>query len=387
MTKIFTLLALTTVRAHGAGPYQPTAEEQRSTQDKLAALASRVKALAARHADADLLADVDVYRKAAEWILRYPEEFYTRAYVTNTLAVINKGTGRAKELESSTAPAWAKQKGRLVRAYVSPVDGSVQPYGLIMPEQYGGRPVRLDVGMHGQGATLNEVTFISAHEGVQPVPAEQDFITLEVFGRTNVGYRWAGEADIFEALASVRRRYNIDPKRVVLRGFSMGGHGAWHVGLHFPGMWAVTEAGAGFTETVKYGKLENLPPDQQAALHIYDAMDYADNAFDAPIIGYGGEIDPQLEASANIREQLTREGFHFEQAPYRWMASDLRALFLIGPDTAHKFHPDSKKVSDEYIEKALVTAGQGPSHLRFVTHTPKNNRRFSINGDGLEKRH
>src|SRR5260370_12531816 len=114
-------------------------------------------------------------------------------------------------------------------------------------------------------------------------------------------------------------------------------------------------------------------------------MDYAVNAFDAPIIGYGGEIDPQLEASANIREQLTREGFHFEQAPYRWMASDVRALFWIGPDTAHKFHPDSKKVSDEYIEKALVTAGQVPSHLRFVTYTPKYNRCFWITVDGLEK--
>jgi Predicted esterase len=385
MTKIFTLLAMTTVIARGADPYHPNADEQRAMQDNLAALTARVKALAARHADADLLADVDVYRKAAEWILRYPEEFYTKAYVANTLAVINKGTARAKELESASAPGWAKQKGRLVRAYVSPVDGSVQPYGLIVPEQYSGRPVRLDVVMHGKGATLNEVSFISAHEGAQPLPAEQDFITLEVFGRTNVGYRWAGEADVFEALASVWRRYNIGPKRIVLRGFSMGGHGAWHIGLHYPGMWAVTEAGAGFTETVKYAKLDNLPPYQQAALHIYDSVDYALNAFDAPVIGYGGEIDPQLAASTNIREQLTAEGFHFEQGPYRWTGSDLRALFLIGPNTAHKFHPDSKKVSDEYIEKALVTAGQIPSHLRFVTYTPKYNRCFWITVDGLEK--
>ena len=385
MTKIFTLLALTAVIAHGADQYQPTAEEQRAMQDKLAALASRVKALAARHADADLLADVDVYRKAAEWILRYPEEFYTKAYAANTLAAINRGTARAKELESSNAPAWAKQKGRLVRAYISPVDGSVQPYGLIIPESYSGRPVRLDLVMHGKGATLNEVSFIAAHDGSQPVPADQDFITLEVFGRTNPGYRWAGEADVFEALASVRRRYNIDPQRIVLRGFSMGGHGAWHVGLHYPGMWAATEAGAGFTETVKYAKLDNLPPYQQAVLHIYDAVDYSVNAFDAPVIGYGGEIDPQLQASTNIREQLTAEGFHFEQGPYRWTATDLRALFLIGPNTPHRFHPDSKKVSDEYIEKALETAGQVPSHLRFVTYTTRYNRCYWITVDGLEK--
>src|SRR5438477_5011450 len=132
MTKIFTLLALTIVMAHGADQYHPTAEEQRAVQDKLAALTSRVKVLAARHIDADLLADVDVYRKAAEWILRYPEEFYAKPYVANTLAALNKGIARAKELESGPA-SWPKQKGRLVRAYISPVDGSVQPYGLIIP--------------------------------------------------------------------------------------------------------------------------------------------------------------------------------------------------------------------------------------------------------------
>jgi dienelactone hydrolase len=382
--KKFTLYALFAVTAYAADPYQPTAEEQRQMQDKMAALASRVKALAAKHTDADLLADVDVYRKAAEWILRYPDEFYTKAYAANTVAALNKGLARAKELESHP-PSWPKQKGRLVRAYISPVDGSVQPYGLIIPEQYSGRPVRLDLVMHGKGATLNEVSFIAAHEGSQPVPAGQDFITLEVFGRTNPGYRWAGEADVFEALASVRRRYNIDPKRIVLRGFSMGGHGAWHIGLHYPGMWAATEAGAGFTETVKYAKLDNLPPYQQAVLHIYDAVDYSLNAFDAPIIGYGGEIDPQLQASTNIREQLTAEGFHFEQGPYRWTTSDLRALFLIGPNTPHRFHPDSKKVSDEYIEKALETAGQVPSHLRFVTYTTRYDRCYWITVEGLDK--
>ena len=380
----FTLLLMLAVPVHAADPYQPSAEEHRQIQDKMAALNSRLKALAAKHTDADLLADVDVYRKAAEWILRYPEEFYTKVYAANTVAALNKGLARAKELESGP-PSWPKQKGRLVRAYISPVDGSVQPYGLIIPESYSGRPVRLDLVMHGKGATLNEVSFIAAHEGSQPVPAGQDFITLEVFGRTNPGYRWAGEADVFEALASVRRRYNIDPQRIVLRGFSMGGHGAWHIGLHYPGMWAVTEAGAGFTETLKYAKLDNLPPYQQAVLHIYDAVDYALNAFDAPIIGYGGEIDPQLQASTNIREQLIAEGFHFVQGPYRWTATDLRALFLIGPNTPHRFHPDSKKVSDEYIGKALETAGEVPSHLRFVTYTTRYNRCYWITVEGLEK--
>src|SRR5258706_5687156 len=377
---LFTLLA---VAANAADSFPPSPEQKRQLQEKMSALASRGKALQAKHADAGLVADVDVYRKAAEWILRYPEEFYTKAYAANAIAALEKGLARAQELESGAA-SWPKQKGRLVRAYISGVDGSVQPYGLVIPESYDGRPTRLDLVLHGRGATLNEVSFIAAHDVSQPLPAGQNFIQLEIFGRTNNAYRWAGEADVFEALASVRQRYNIDPQRIVLRGFSMGGAGTWHIGLHYPGQWAASEAGAGFTETKLYAKQDKLPPYQESALHIYDAVDYSLNAFNVPTIGYGGEIDPQLQGSTNIREQLAREGFHFEKGPYRWTTRDLRALFLIGPNTAHKFHPDSKKESDEFIEKALETAGQAPSHLRFVTYTPRYNRCFWVTVERLE---
>jgi hypothetical protein len=375
---------LLSVAACAADSYHPSAEETQQIRSKMDALASRVKALAAKHTDAALLADVDVYRKAAEWILRYPEEFYTQAYAGNAIAALNKGLARAAELESGK-PGWPKQKGRLVRAYISPVDGSVQPYGLIIPESYSGRAARLDLVLHGRGATLNEVSFIAAHDDSQPVPDGQDFIQVEVFGRTNNAYRWAGEADVFEALASVRRRYNIDPHRIVLRGFSMGGAGAWHIGLHYPGMWAATEAGAGFTETVQYAKQNDLPPYRPAMLHIYDSMDYALNAFNTPTVGYGGEIDPQLQGSTNIREQLMREGLHFEQRPFRFVGTDLHALFLIGPQTQHKFHPDSKKISDEFIDKAVEKADEVPAHLRFVTYTTKYDRCYWVTVEALDK--
>ena len=82
-------------------------------------------------------------------------------------------------------------------------------------------------------------------------------ITLHVFGRTNNAYRWAGEADVFEAIEAVKRNYPIDDRRIVLRGFSMGGAGAWHLGLHHPSLWSSVEAGAGFTETRHYAKLND----------------------------------------------------------------------------------------------------------------------------------
>ena len=383
------LLLLTAIGAAAAQTpspaFPPTPDEARQIESRMQELAARVKTLAAKHADPALIADVDVYRRAAEYVLRFPEEFATKAFVPNTLAVLDRGLTRARELEAG-APSWPKRKGHVVRGYVSRLDGTVQPYGLTIPESYDGtKPIRLDIWQHGTNRTLNEVAFIIQQEADRPIPPGQDYIQLEPLGRTNVSYRWAGEADMFEALASVKQRYNIDRQRIVLRGFSMGGASSWHLGLHHPGQWAAIEAGAGYTETRRYGRRENLPPYQLSMLHYYDAVDYALNAFNTPTVGYGGENDAQLQASVNIREQLTTEGFRFQQdGPYRWVTKDLRALFLVGPAMGHSWHPDSKAQSNAYINK-ILEAPSVPDHVRFVTYTTRFNRAHWLTVDGLEE--
>src|SRR5712692_4639776 len=363
----------------------PSADEKHAIEKKMTELASRVEALAARKVDPSLLADVVIYRKAAEYILRFPEEFATKAFAANTMSVLDTGLTRAREIEAGT-PSWPKRKGHVVRAYVSRVDGSVQPYALTIPESYDGtKPVRLDIWQHGTNRTLNEVAFIIQQERERPVPLAQDYIQVEPLGRTNVSYRWAGEADMFESLASVQQRYTIDPQRIVLRGFSMGGASSWHLGLHHPGTWAAIEAGAGYTETRRYGRRDKLPPYQEAMLHYYDAVDYSLNAFNTPTVGYGGENDAQLQASVNIREQLANEGFRFQQdGPYRWVTSDLRALFLVGPKMGHSWHADSRAQSNAFIAKALETAGQVPDHLRFVPYTTRFNKAYWLTVAGLD---
>jgi pimeloyl-ACP methyl ester carboxylesterase len=322
-----------------------------------------------------LYADVAIYRKAGEFILRHPEEFANAGYVRDTLAVLDKGIARAKELAAGS-PSWTRSKGRLVRAYTSSVDGSVQPYGLIVPESYSGQPVRLDIWMHGTNRNLNEVAFIKQHETATPVPPEQSYIQLDVYGRSNVSYRWAGETDVFEALRSVQERYKIDPKRIALRGFSMGGAGAWHLGLHHPDEWAAMEAGAGYTETRIYARKGTLPAYQEAALHYYDAVDYTLNGTNFPFVGYGGELDAQLQASKNVKEQFLKEGVN---------PGDLRALFLVGPGVAHQWNPETHKISERFIEEAVAKGLEAPAHVRFTTYTTRFNRCFWVTVEELEK--
>ena len=126
------------------------------------------------------------------------------------IAVLERGLPAPPRLQSGV-PSWPKQKGRLSRGYISRIDGSIQPYGLVIPENYDpAKPSRLDVVLHGRADTQNEVNFLFAHDAVKPIPPTQQQLVLEVYGRGNNAYRWAGETDVFEALAvrpqSIQRR-------------------------------------------------------------------------------------------------------------------------------------------------------------------------------------
>ena len=373
--------------------FPPTAEQKKQIHSKLAELSARLAGLGANKTDPQLLADVQIHKKAADYILRFPEEFFGPDYAAETIKALDLGIARANELEAGTA-SWTKKTGNLVRGYVSRVDGSVQPYGLTIPASYDGtRPMRLDVWLHGTAQQLNEVRFINQQEAPHATSqiAAEDYIQLEPFGRMNHSYRYYGETDVFDAIASVQQRYNIDARRILIRGHSMGGQGAWRLGLQHPGFFAALEASAGYVETKEYASQrlpkEGLPPYQEAALHYYDAEDYALNAFNIPTVGYGGETDAQLRASVRLRAALEKEGFRFtEETPYRWTTKDLRALFLMGPKTGHSWHVESKAESEAFLRKALgETAGKAPNHVRFVTYTTRWNKAHWVSVEGLEE--
>ncbi len=338
----------------------PSAEQRQEIQQQLDELNRVISDLPAQ----PVSPDVRIYAKAAEWILRH-DEFFRPGYAADTVAALQTGRKRA-ELAAAGATPWETQVGSTIRGYVSGVDESVQPYALTLPLNYAADSDTswpLYVKLHGRNARLNEVSFIRQHDN-KPPPAEQDWIQLDVFGRTNNAYRWAGETDVFEAIADVKRRYNIDDRRITLWGFSMGGAGAWHLGLHHPTLWSSVGAGAGFVDFYRYQKQkQRRPTHQHHLLHIYDAVDYALNADTVPVITYGGEHDKQLLASTTM--VAAAQLFSIEIAQ------------LIGPNMGHKFDPDSFQKFMAF-HKRHSEAGRPPAperkELRFITYTPKYNR-------------
>jgi dienelactone hydrolase len=296
------------------------------------------------------------------------DEFFQDSYVNWTLEALDMALLRAKLMESGEF-AWASTPGfSTIRAYRSAIDGSLQPYAVTLPAAYGREPRkwRIDVVLHGRGKNLNEVSFIHQHHD-KPAAKDQDFIQIAIYGRGNNAYRWAGEVDVSEAIdhfVAVERVLNrghlLDPNRVVLRGFSMGGAGTWHLGLHRPDRWCCLGPGAGFTTT--HGYIKNLPDQlpayQESCLRIYDAVDYAENAFNVPIVAYSGAKDPQKKAADNIEARLKKLG--------------IAMTHIIAPDLEHKFPAEWQKKAEAFYGKhAAAGKPDYPDRVKFVTYTMK----------------
>jgi hypothetical protein len=335
-------------------------------------------ALKAKPASLDLLPDVQVYHKAVRSALAY-NEFFNAREVPIAKKLLNQGLERARQLREGVAP-WTTATGLIVRGYLSRIDGSVQPYGLVVPAAYQATSPyqhRLDLWLHGRGETLSELNFI---EGRQQSPGEftpPHAFVLHLYGRYCNANRFAGEVDLFEALDHVRRHYSIDENRLVVRGFSMGGAACWQFAVHHAGLWAAAAPGAGFSETADFLKVfqnETVKPAsyEEKLWHLYDSTDYAVNLVQCPTVAYSGEIDSQKQAADKMAAALAAEGITLEH--------------IIGPKTGHRYEPHAKDEINRRLDN-ILRRGRNPvpRQVRFTTWTLRYNQMLWVTVDGLHK--
>jgi len=359
-----------------AGVTQPPAL-QSPTKDESAALAGEAlqlheKLASLKTSSPDLKADADIFEKGISWALRYDTPTPT------DLLLIKKGLTRGHERATSLSAGksdWTTKKGKVLRGFVSAVDGSTQPYGLIIPQGYtDAQPIRLDVVLHGSSKPhgMSELRFISRFdEGdstAKTAPAA-NFIELHPLGRVENCYRWAGETDVFEAIEAVCRNYNIDRNRIVLRGMSMGASGTWHLGLKYPDRFVAIAPYCGYVDTHRFSetpipgfiKVGPLPPHQEFGLHMLDSVDYAANAGVVPAIAAIGDKDTFFQSHVHMGEAFAKEG--------------LQMVNLISKGTGHVVDPVTHREQmqrvEEYSSKGL---DHSPKALRFVTWTLKYSR-------------
>jgi acetyl esterase/lipase len=305
-------------------------------------------------------ADVAIYTKAVRLALKFGEFYADNDDGRLGMQALDVAEQRLGELQQTAAkidgvstPSWCNAPGLVVRGYVSPLDGSVQPYGLEVPSEAvapNAPPAPLFVWLHGRGDKNTDLAsimgwgersaFPTSSFGATPPPG---VIIMHAFGRHCLGFKWAGEVDVFEATDHVCTQYGIDEDRIALGGFSMGGAGAWHLGAHCPDRWCVVHPGAGFVLSDKareyadefwrrydstqsqtdFGAAARAPPYEKTLWGWYDVPDYARMLLNVPLVVYSGEHDAQM-------------------APARWMepvlaAEGLRFAHIVGPDKGHAY--------------------------------------------------
>jgi len=355
----------------------PEADAKALTQglsELRAAIDAAVKAQAKNPKLADLLPDVEIFYKAVDWALKY-KEVHKLTEVKAAQEALAEGKLRAAQLKDGKSP-WTTQKGLVVRGYRSKIDGSVQPYGMVIPESYSGAATRLDVWCHGRGETLSELGFIDQRRKQTGNVAPANAMVIHPYGRYCCANKFAGEMDLLEAIEHAKKFYTIDEDRVVMRGFSMGGAAAWQFGVNYTDKWCAVNPGAGFAETPEFLKVfqtedvSAIPAYEKTLWHWYNATDSAVNLFNAPTIAYSGEIDKQKQAADIMEKYLKDEG--------------IEMVHIIGPQTGHKIHPDSLiEIEKRLAEITALGRDRTPQEIYFATWFLRYHKMHWITVNGL----
>lgn len=179
--------------------------------------------------------------------------------------------------------------GPQVLSFFSDADDSEQPYGLYLPKNYDpGKKYPLVIMLHGAGSNhrlaLRRVFGKSNAEGETDVEASRyfpewkdvEYIVATPYARGTAGYQGIPENDVYDVVADVKKRFNVDDDRVYLTGLSMGGGGTLWMGLTRPDIWAAI------------APVCPAPPRGTQAL--------AGNALNYPVHIFHGEADPVVKA-------------------------------------------------------------------------------------------
>lgn len=367
------MLAGAIVRADepAAAPAPVGAEERQALRTEIDEVAARLAWLRDRPGiSSDLWADADLFAKAARRAVDLVPELGGKRR-EQLQSALRRARERVTALEAGRHP-WATRPGKSIRGFVSEVDGSTQPYGLIVPAGYDtGKPMRLDVVLHGSiGAGGSaELAFsgqFDGGDGAGSAPAV-DFIELHPLGRVGENaYRFEGETDVDEAIASVCRQFAIDPRRIVLRGHSLGGVSTWRLGLARPDRYAALGPIAGPVDTHLFAaaprkhfvKLEPLTPWQEKTLHMIDAIDYAANAGMVPVVAAMGDQDAFYPSHLQMERAFAAEGIPFVGLIDRGGGHSLTAPVLA----------EQMRLIGERVASGLPVR---PPKVRFVTWTLK----------------
>ncbi len=294
------------------------------------------------------------------------------------LAAVIRGDRGLRLLGISDDPSNEPQLA--VGGFKSRIDDSVQPYGLVVPAGYGADPSprRIDVWLHGRGDMKTEIPFLTERMTKVGLYAPADTFVLHPFGRHCNAFKFAGETDVYEALDHLGTLIPIDTDRVAVRGFSMGGAGCWHLGVHDPGRWFAVNPGAGFVDTIVYQGWDGKQPPfeidatRRKLLNWYDVLPSVTNLKNTRTVAYSGEVDQQKQAADRVAI-AARD-------------AEVDMIHVVGASMGHKVDPASaSKIESILAGWERENREQPRRRIDFVTHTLRYNEVDWLSVTGLRE--
>ena len=258
----------------------------------------------------------------------------------------------------------------LRRTFISEIDGSAQYYAVLAARpQPGDPPPALVLTLHGAG--------VEAHGQAASYAARPWAHIVAPTNRRPFGFDWEdwGRWDALEVLADAQSRLAHDPRRVLLTGHSMGGHGAWHLGVSFPERFAAIGPSAGWASFWSYtgaARYENATRVEQLlmrATNPSDTMALARNLAPRGIYILHGDADDNVppDQARRMRDLLAdfhRDLHYHEQsgAGHWWDDSDAAGVGCVDwPPMFDLFARRRLPAPAEVRDVSFVTASPGVS--------------------------
>ena len=253
------------------------------------------------------------------------------------------------------------------RTFVSQIDESVQYYA-INPATKPADSNALVLTLHGASV-----------EGIGQADAygTKDWVTLVApTNRRPYGFDWEdiGQLDALEVLVIAEKTIPHDPRRVVLTGHSMGGHGTWHVGLTFPDHFAAIGPSAGWSSFNSYvnsrgGGATTKPAGTSTMISLAsaagDTLSLVHNSMSEDVYILHGAIDDNVPVTeARLMHKALafhpNVGYHEEPGANHWWGSkcvDWPPMF-------------------EMFNKARLPDDAEVNEIEFTTANPSQSGRF-----------
>lgn len=216
----------------------------------------------------------------------------------------------------------ARRTGVMRLAHIARADDKPQAVGVYVPKS-SGKKVPLYVGLHGMnGGPMSMVRVFFGGDDekksmgelertVGPITPIDAFV-IAPHAHGNTMYRQLGEEEVMDTIAWARARWpQIDPDRVYITGFSMGGIGAASIPLHHPDTFAAAQPLCGYHSYFIRRDVAGRPkrPWEQYLLEDRSNISWIDNGARLPLWIIHGKNDLPEENSGVLIDAYEKKGF------------------------------------------------------------------------------